>query len=40
MRFDPNEVGDWHEEARDFVETIRDILRRELGLNDTEMKTS
>jgi uncharacterized protein (UPF0332 family) len=40
VRFDPNEVGDWHEEARDFVETIRDILRRELGLNDTEMKTS
>jgi hypothetical protein len=33
-------VRGWHEEARNFVETIQDILRRELGLNDAEMRTS
>jgi uncharacterized protein (UPF0332 family) len=31
VRFNPDEVRGWHEEARNFVETIQNILKRELG---------
>ena len=30
VRFNPDEVRGWHEEARNFVETIQDILNRDL----------
>jgi len=30
VRFDPNEVRDWHDEARHFVETVEDIVKKEL----------
>ena len=31
VRFDPNEVRDWYDEAREFVETIENVVRKELG---------
>jgi len=30
IRFDPDEVSDWYDEAREFVETLGDIVKREL----------
>jgi uncharacterized protein (UPF0332 family) len=30
VRFDPDEVSDWYDEAREFVETLGDIVNREL----------
>ncbi len=30
VRFDPNEVSDWYDEAQKFVETVKDIVRKEL----------
>ena len=30
VRFDPNEVRDWYDEAFEFVETIQNIVREEL----------
>ena len=30
IRFDPDEVSDWYDEAREFVETLGDIVNREL----------
>jgi len=30
VRFDPNEVRDWYDEAREFVETIENVVRKEL----------
>jgi uncharacterized protein (UPF0332 family) len=30
VRFDPAEVSDWYDEAREFVESVRDIVKKEL----------
>ena len=30
VRFDPNEVRDWYDEASEFVETVQHIIRKEL----------
>ena len=30
VRFNPAEVIDWYDEAREFVETVRDIVKKEL----------
>ena len=30
VRFDPDEVGDWYDEAREFVETAGGIVKKEL----------
>ena len=30
VRFDPNEVRDWYDEAREFVEIAGDIVKKEL----------
>ena len=30
VRFDPNEVCDWYDEALQFVETVENIVRKEL----------
>jgi hypothetical protein len=30
VRFDPNEVRDWHDEAFEFVETVQNIVKKEL----------
>jgi len=30
VRFDPNEVRDWHDEAFEFVETVKNIVKKEL----------
>jgi hypothetical protein len=31
VRFDPNEVCDWYDEAQEFVETVENIVKKELG---------
>ena len=31
VRFDPNEVSYWHEEAQEFVQTVENIVKKELG---------
>lgn len=31
IRFDPNEICDWHEEAQEFVETLGGIVKKEFG---------
>ena len=31
VRFDPNEICDWYEEAQEFVETVENIVKKELG---------
>ena len=31
VRFDPNEVCDWYEEAQEFVETLGGIVKKEFG---------
>lgn len=30
VRFDPNEVRDWYDEAFEFVETVQNIVKKEL----------
>jgi len=30
VRFDPNEVRDWYDEAREFVESVEKVVRKEL----------
>ena len=30
VRFDPNEVRDWHDEAFEFVENVQNIVKKEL----------
>ena len=30
IRFDPDEVSDWYDEAREFVQTAGDIVKKEL----------
>ena len=30
VRFDPDEVRDWYDEAREFVETMENIIKKEL----------
>jgi len=30
VRFDPDEVSDWYDEAREFVQTAGDIVKKEL----------
>lgn len=31
IRFDPSEVSDWYDEAQEFVETIEELVKREMG---------
>ena len=31
IRFDPNEICDWYEEAQEFVETLGGIVKKEFG---------
>ncbi len=31
VRFDPNEICDWYEEAQEFVETLGGIVKKEFG---------
>jgi len=31
VRFDPNEICDWYDEAQEFVETVGTIVKKELG---------
>jgi len=31
VRFDPNEICDWYEEAQKFVETLENIVKKEFG---------
>jgi uncharacterized protein (UPF0332 family) len=30
VRFDPNEVYDWYDEAQEFLETVENISKKEL----------
>ena len=34
VRFDPNEVGDWYDEASEFVAAVQNILRKELDRHE------